>query len=280
MVPPRWSPGVLLDRAPDGVRGCATRRRRGGSRCAAARAAPPDRGTAVAAVAAVPLARPRPRSRGLQPGHRRHPAPPGRRRRRPRRRRGDGPGRMFGRARIAGAGDRHGDSGQVPQSARPQDGPGAAGRARRRQARGGTPRASAAPGAPAATPRMPRSSSYLQQDSGLHTWAAATVSTNGAAPLQLASGQSSSPSAASTAATRPRPWSGSSSSSRTGRSTGSWPAAAAAPVAGRAAVMAPVARSRAGSPPTSPPRRSAAPTVYDLTQARRHHRRQPLMTSY
>src|SRR6185436_16180066 len=30
----------------------------------------------------------------------------------------------------------------------------------------------------------------LQQDSGLHTWAAATVGTSSAAPLQLASGQS------------------------------------------------------------------------------------------
>ena len=145
-----------------------------------------DRARAVAAVAAVAGgARPRPRPGRLQPRHRRA------RRTRgstpasgPARHRGRRPG-PHGRRRAGGgrgAGRRPGAAGRPGPQARP----GAAGRARRRR-RGGRRRR---PRRRAATRRTPRSSSSCSRTPGLHTWAAATVGTNSAAPLQLASGQS------------------------------------------------------------------------------------------
>ena len=93
---------------------------------------------------------------------------------------GDGPGRMFGGAPgSAGAGDRQppaDGSGQAPQGGLGDGG-----------AQAAPPAGFGGAGSDAADAALVE---LLQQDSGLHTWAAATVGTNGAAPLQLASGQS------------------------------------------------------------------------------------------
>ena len=132
-------------------------------------------------------ARARPRSRGLQPRYRGHAARGSTPASGPAADAGGGPGRMLGgapgsraaRPRRGGRARRPGDAG----------GPVAAGRARRRRQRGGSP---AGFGGAAGRRRHGecRVIKLLQQDSGLHTWAAATVGTNSAAPLQLASGQS------------------------------------------------------------------------------------------